>query len=235
MSLSRDTRFITEPIEIPEHLLGEGLVFFRSPQTRRSLIALAQSLGNIVPHRDSDPDGITVIEDRAQSQLEYRGLTNLALDPHTDRSSEERPPRLILNYCTLAASEGGEVVLADARAVYDILTHTQPRVISLLERPDAVGFSDGSKTLVAPVFSRDSSGRVRVRFKFDSSLVANDDTWWALKHFKATIEEHSLQIPLHQGEGYIVDNSWWLHGRRQFSGSRQVLRLHIQSLDDQSL
>lgn len=232
MSLSRDTRFVTEPFEIPDELRAEGLVFFRSPQTRRSLIALAQSLGQIVPHRDSDSDGITVIEDRAKSQLEYRGLTNLALDLHTDRSSEELPPRLILNYCTFAAADGGEVVLADARTAYDILSRTQPRVISLLEQPDAVGFSDGSKTLVAPVLSRDESGRMRVRFKFDSSLVANEDTWWALKHFKAVTDEHSLHISLRQGEGYVIDNSWWLHGRRQFSGNRQVLRLHIQPIDD---
>eukprot|EP00873_Tetraselmis_striata_P026110 jgi/Tetstr1/446374/TSEL_033916.t1 len=39
------------------------------------------------------------------------------------------------------------------------------------------------------------------------------------------VDAMTVQLHLKRGQGYIVDNHWWLHGRTRFDGPREVIRI----------
>jgi alpha-ketoglutarate-dependent taurine dioxygenase len=41
-------------------------------------------------------------------------------------------------------------------------------------------------------------------------------------HLGATIDRHAVELNLSAGQGYVLDNHRWLHGRRAFTGHRVV-------------
>jgi alpha-ketoglutarate-dependent taurine dioxygenase len=46
-----------------------------------------------------------------------------------------------------------------------------------------------------------------------------------LGRFDDLAAKHSFSIKLSAGEGYVINNRRWLHGRKEFSGEREFLRL----------
>jgi hypothetical protein len=56
------------------------------------------------------------------------GFSRKTLDLHTDCSAVSAPPDLIVNYCSQAASTGGETLLVDMKEVYEELLQGWPGV-----------------------------------------------------------------------------------------------------------
>lgn len=91
---------------IAARLTEDGFVRFDGIRTRTQLVTLSASLGAIIAHRDSDSDGITTLENRAElgRRLGFAGFGTLP--PHTDGSGEINPPALLLLVCTKAHRVG---------------------------------------------------------------------------------------------------------------------------------
>jgi hypothetical protein len=69
-------------------LRADGLATFGGVADRAALVAAAGWLMDIYPHRDSGPDGVTVIAGRGDGlRPGLAGFTSAELRPHTDRSS----------------------------------------------------------------------------------------------------------------------------------------------------
>ncbi|WP_309112798.1 TauD/TfdA family dioxygenase [Saccharothrix sp.] len=47
---------------------------------------------------------------------------------------------------------------------------------------------------------------------------------------RAAIDQHVTDLDLSAGQGYILDNHRWLHGRRAFTGHRVVHRVNANPL-----
>jgi hypothetical protein len=51
----------------------------------------------------------------------------------------------------------------------------------------------------------------------------------------AAIERHTHTFDLSPGQGYVVDNHRWLHGRDAYHGPRALYRLHGEPLPELGL
>lgn len=169
-------------------------------------------------HRDSDDRGWTNITPRSsQRKAGYAGFSREPLALHTDCSSWTTPPRLLATLCVCAPHLGGEALLADMHQVLRLL---DPNDRELL-RTTPIRF--GSERFIAFVVSG-GAGELAIRYR-DDALVDPTSLGSAWDRLRDAIDSCTQVVPMSPGDGYIIDNYRWLHGRRGFDGNRSVLRL----------
>lgn len=126
-----------------DRLAGHGLVTFDRIFGRDRALTLMRSFATVLQHRDSDPDGVTVLtasEPLARVRSGFAGFTSQELTPHTDGSSLPRPPTLVMLHCAVPAGEGGTTEAIDGRELYDSLVAEAPQVLRELLMPRSVLF-----------------------------------------------------------------------------------------------
>jgi len=189
------------------------------------LLRLAYSIAAIVPHRDGDAAGLTTIADvGGQVRSGFAGFSACALNPHTDRSGIAHPPALLMMACGQPASSGGECVVIDGKAVYDDLVESHPQAAKALSAPRSVLFG-GAAGCLGSVFSN-SGGRITIRLRLDDLAQFSPETTRWLPVLRVAIDRHATMFRLNAGQGYVLDNHRWLHGRRAFIGQRVMYRVN---------
>jgi alpha-ketoglutarate-dependent taurine dioxygenase len=225
MVLDPVERFV-EMDEIPAALADCGLALLDGITDSACLQRLAHSIATVVPHRDSGPDGVTVIADLGGEFVRrgFAGFSALALNPHTDRSGVSHPPGLLLTSCRQAAQIGGECVAVDGRAVYDDLAQSEPDALRVFRKPRSVLFG-GAAGYLGSIFTDIEDGRVAIRLRLDELAQFSPEVSRWLPTLLDAIDRHAVTFTLHPGQGYILDNHRWLHGRRAFVGQRVLYRV----------
>ena len=209
-------------------LATHGIATISGIVDRHAALALAWSVGMVVPHRDADAAGVTVLAGTEPApQPGYAGLSRRQLTPHTDGTALTRPPTLVMLVCAQPAPSGGEALLVDGRAVHAALQEHAPEAAGPLTRPDAARFGSSPGRL-SPVFELAPTGRVVVRFRDDDLAVFSPRTHAALPVLRRLIADHTIVLPLKAGQGYLVQNGWWLHGRTRFDGQRLAWRILVE-------
>jgi alpha-ketoglutarate-dependent taurine dioxygenase len=206
-------------------LRERGLVTLDGLDSRAAVLELAARYLDVAPHRDSDPDGLTVIHNTHQhtSRPGFAGLGSGSLAPHTERSGTPFPPRLMLVACARPAEEGGANLLTDGHKVYADLALSHPDAVEALSE-DSAGFFGGQDGVLAPVFRHTCDQRVTVRLRLDELV-----RWHPLvtRHIRALTEalaRHQQPLLLDAGDAFLLDNSRWLHARTAFTGPRRLYR-----------
>jgi hypothetical protein len=196
-----------------------------------TLLTVARSIGAVVPHRDSRPDGVTVLEDRGadRAHVGFAGFGHHELVPHTDRSSVERPPGLLLMACGRTAEHGGECVAVDGAAVYQDLSENEPDALEALTAPRSALFG-GAAGYLGAVFTPQPNALVAIRLRLDGLARFSPTAVQWLPALRSTIDRHLTVVPLRAGQGYALNNSRWLHGRRAFTGDRVLYRVTADPL-----
>ncbi|MBF6412881.1 TauD/TfdA family dioxygenase [Nocardia cyriacigeorgica] len=209
-------------------LAADGLARFDRISTRAQLVTLGASLGRIIPHRDSDDDGITTLENRAgfAQRLGFEGFGNGALPPHTDRSGVLEPPALLLVVCGRKSTTGGECVAIDGRAVYADLAMSKPEAIQALSQPRTALFGGASGHL-GSIFEQGQGSRIRVRYRSDGLVKYSPEITRWLPALNEAIDRHTIRFGLEPGQGYVLHNHRCLHGRAAFTGNRVMYRLSL--------
>jgi hypothetical protein len=211
--------------KIAGRLRDTGLVTVDGLASRIAVLAFATRFMNLVPHRDSDSDGLTTIRDtrRHAHRAGFAGFGNGPLDPHTERSGTPNPPRLMLLVCGQAAETGGECLLTDGQAVHcDVFTGEREAGGALAQpRTAFFGAGDGHAT---QVFTVHDDLRVSVRLRFDGLARWNPIVQPYLPRLRAAAGRHQVRLDLAPGQGYLLDNERWLHARRAFTGDRLFWR-----------
>ena len=206
-------------------LARTGLALIDAMPGPAQMIALTHVLGaTLVPHRDSGPDGVTVIEDRAARGTAFAGFTRSPLAPHTDRSGAAEPPDLVMTVCGSEPTSGGESILVDGRAVYLDLAENDPAALRGLSarRSALFGGADGH---LSSVFAEGEGGIVSFRFRLDALARFGPAAAPHIPALRAAIDRHARAAPVQVGAGYVLDNRRWLHGRRAYEGPRLVYRV----------
>lgn len=202
-----------------------GLVTLDGLTSRNAVLAVANRIMNLVPHRDSESDGLTTIRDtrRHTHRAGFAGFGNGDLDPHTERSGTPDPPRLMLLVCGQAAVAGGESLLTDGQAVHTGLFTGGREAGPALAQPRTAffGAGDGHAT---QVFTVHPDQRVSVRLRLDGLARWSPIVQPYVPQLRAAAVRHQIPLPLAPGQGYLIDNERWLHGRRAFTGSRLCWR-----------
>jgi alpha-ketoglutarate-dependent taurine dioxygenase len=208
-----------------------GLVLLDGVADADVLLTVARSVATVVPHRDSRSDGVTILADRGVDTAcrGFAGFGRQELVPHTDRSSVERPPRLLMMACAQAADQGGECIVVDGAAVYGDLAENEPDALEALSAPRSALFG-GAAGYLGSVFAVQPDGRVSVRLRLDELARFSPDVAQWRAALRSTIDRHATTVPLRAGEGYVLDNSRWLHGRRAFTGNRVHYRITADPL-----
>jgi hypothetical protein len=208
-----------------------GFVLLEGVAEADALVAVARSIATVVPHRDSRPDGVTLLADHGGSadRSGLAGFGRQELVPHTDRSSIEHPPALLMMACAQAGEQGGECVVVDGAAVYDDLAENEPEALRALSAPRSALFG-GAAGYLGSVFTVQMDGRIAIRLRLDELARFSPDVARWRATLSTTIDRHATAVPLCAGEGYVLNNSRWLHGRRAFIGSRVHYRVTADPL-----
>lgn len=189
------------------------------------LYAARRMMSGLWPHRDADPDGLTVIRDtgRHAGRVGLIGLGRGGLGLHTESAQQPRPPRLLLLACARAGDSGGESLLVDGRAVLAELAAFHPAALEALaaQRAAFFGGADGRFT---PVLEQLPGGRWRLQLRQDSSPGSHAAAEVHLPALRLVIDRHASRLRLAAGQGILLDNHRFLHGRTAFRGERLLLR-----------
>lgn len=219
---------------ICDDLRRSGLALIHGRGGGQELVRLGRQLGEIVPHRDSGDGGVTIIEDRGAHQPGLDGFTQLALRPHTDRSSLVSPPALVITLCANESTTGGSALLVDGRAVYDEMATERASSIEVLSSARTVMFG-GADGYLGSIFSRLPTGRLAIRYRDDSMVRFSPRLTPHLGPLRHAIQRNIVRLPMNAGVGYVVDNLRWLHGREAYQGQRCILRIlvdpHTSTID----
>ncbi|OLF06239.1 hypothetical protein BLA60_33055 [Actinophytocola xinjiangensis] len=211
--------------ELAPALAQQGLVLIDDLRGGNDLLRLARSLTTVTPHRDSDAAGLTTITDvGGPVRRGFAGFSACALNPHTDRSGVANPPGLLMMSCGQPANLGGECVVIDGKAVYDELAQTCSRALRALGGPRSVLFG-GAAGYLGSIFTR-VGDRITIRLRLDDLARFSPEVTRWLPILRATIDRHAVMFGLDAGQGYVLDNCRWLHGRRAFSGQRVMYRVN---------
>ncbi|MFJ1795358.1 TauD/TfdA family dioxygenase [Kitasatospora griseola] len=193
---------------------------------RDDVLALAAELMEVWPHRDGDPDGLTMIRDtgsRHSGRAGFAGLGRGEVLPHTERSPLPDPPRVMLLVCARPGDSGGENLLVDGRAVLADLAGHHPAALEALSAPRAALFG-GSDGHFAPVLALLPTGRWRIRLRQDDLARFSPQAQAHLPVLRAAIDRHALRLRLAPGQALVLDNHRVLHARSAFTGERLMIR-----------
>jgi Taurine catabolism dioxygenase TauD, TfdA family len=205
-------------------LREHGLVTFTGITDRTTLANAACALMSIRPHRDAGPDGVTVITDTRTRDPGYAAFTDAELIPHTDGTSLPDPPGLLLLACQQPASQGGTTLLADAARITATLAGQHPAALQALSAPRAAYFGAAGGYL-GPVCEPAGPGRARIRLRLDDLAMFSADATPVIPLLRAAITQHLHTVQLRAGQGLLVSNTRWLHGRDRYTGPRVMLRI----------
>jgi hypothetical protein len=211
---------------IADQLATHGIGLFSGSQGSGDLVRLARSLMTVRTHRDSDAEGITIITPRRRvgPVTSVVGFTDRELHPHTEGSAVEQPCRLLMLACDLPAATGGLVRLVDGSDVYQEIAERDPAMLNALSTARSAYFGSGSGHLGA-VFEVSRGGRVRIRLRLDELVRFAPSLERYVDKLRAIVREHTQEICMRGGEGYVLANDRWMHGRTRFTGTRRMLRI----------
>jgi hypothetical protein len=205
--------------------LGQrGLAAITGINGHAELVALSLQLMTIRPHRDAGRDGVTVIASTQAEESGYAGFTDAELIPHTDGSGVPDPPGLLLLACQQPADEGGRTRVADGASIVSTLAQHHPAALRALSAPRAAFFGTAGAHLGA-VLEPAGPGRTRIRLRLDDLAWFSADAADAVTLLRTVIACHTQTFRLRAGEGLLLSNTRWLHGRDSFYGRRVMLRI----------
>jgi hypothetical protein len=223
------TRFdLREPesaSRVADALRRQGIAMFSGLIDRAALLRAGRSLMTIRIHRDSDREGVTTIERRFSRAIgSISGFTDRELVPHTEGSAVAEPPRILMLACVRRPRSGGQVVLVDGYGLYREIAESDRAMLDALCAPRSAYLGGGSGHL-GSVFEDQGGHRVAVRLRFDDLIRFSPAVSLYAGRLREFVRLRAITFDLAIGEGYVLLNDRWLHGRHRFVGDRTMLRL----------
>ena len=122
-----------------------------------------------------------------------------------------------------AADEGGSTRVVDGARVIRALADQHPASLGPLSAPQAAFFGQQAPTRRPAGTSRARQDRIRLRL--DDLAWFSTQTAGAIPLLRTAIAAHTQTFRLREGEGLLLSNTRWLHGRDNFVGHRSMLRI----------
>jgi hypothetical protein len=206
---------------VGDYVARDGLVMIRQGSVE-GVRALLAGWTEPVRHPHDREAGLTIVTPQPTPDG-FEGLTGFTrarLAPHTDRSLQPEPPSLLAAVMISPAVSGGHALLVDGAQVLAGLrrSFTHATIGNLRLQP-----ADGNAVPVVLA----SNGLARIRFRDDRIAVpasASDDQQ-VVDALRDLVAAATTSVRLGPGDGYIVHNHRYLHGRSSFAGDRRLGRM----------
>ena len=185
-------------------------------------------------HTDSQESLTTQID--AKQSFDYkrgqRGFSNCSLAPHSDQLLRSPPIRYLGSLFAKPAKIGGSSTFVDMKLVYQKMASSFPEYLDDLFDPDTLVHRFDDIYTSVPVFSKSASNYVVSRVRFDELNYVSFSKLQAVQKLHDIVDEFTVSIDLKQNQGFIVDNTRWLHGRQELFGARSAERFLIAANTD---
>ncbi|KAI1332430.1 hypothetical protein F5Y16DRAFT_394502 [Xylariaceae sp. FL0255] len=207
---------------VRKEFLYAGIVLVENCE-EQSLIQLAQHLGEPVQPRNETTSGTCVSNIRCAPGLEGKGYSSEELFFHTDRSGWSHPPKILTTAMKTASGDGGHSLFADGRSMITYLREHEPELYEIVTSAKHSSFkAEDGKFVPRPIFDT-ATGILRLRL--DDGIQLSAALTDAFPTLRNAIYKYAFSVSLAEGQGYVLDNHRFLHGRTAFSGAREVLRI----------
>ncbi|OXA59769.1 probable gamma-butyrobetaine dioxygenase [Folsomia candida] len=205
-----------------EEISKRGIVLVRNIKSEQSLTEISKHFGQVFNPRHGSPNGVANIH--PDHTLEGKGYTRTALLLHTDRSGMDNPPRFLITTVKKQSESGGHSTFVNGKHLQAQILSEDPKLFQLLRDSRMTQFQQEDRSFKClPMFY----GESKIRCRFDDGIYFNHSLAEKLPHLMRHLAKLQVRVAFKEGEGYILDNHWWLHGRDGFNGDREVLRLLI--------
>ncbi|GAB4106570.1 hypothetical protein GCM10028790_55890 [Micromonospora taraxaci] len=209
------------PDLVPGALAHDGVVLIRQGSVAE-VRALLDRWTAPADHPHQVADGLTVIAPRLRTDEDDNeaGFTDLALSPHTDRSLHAQPPSVLATLMLTPAKAGGSATLVDGARVLALVRQCAGDTeIAGLRLRTATGRP-------GPAVIEIGVGHARIRYRDDrvAGPYSTDGRTDLVVTFRRLIAETAQTLRLGAGDGYLVHNHRFLHGRTAFTGDRSLVR-----------
>ncbi|MFF0318810.1 hypothetical protein ACFYPH_29730 [Micromonospora sp. NPDC005252] len=209
------------PDLVPGALARDGVVLIRQGSIAE-VKTLLDRWAVPVDHPHQVADGLTVIEPRLRTDEDDNkaGFTALALSPHTDRSLHAQPPSVLATLMlTPARARGGATLVDGVRVLSLVRQHAGDTEIAGLRLRTATGRP-------GPAVVEIGAGHARIRYRDDriAGPYSTDGRTDLVVAIRSLIAETAQTLHLGAGDGYLVHNHRFLHGRTAFTGDRSLVR-----------
>ena len=204
------------------------------PQSfKTELAALQQYFGNIIYHKRSNSNGISLIKPMLGFP-DYTGTTNIATELHTDGAcSSKPPPKVVILQCETPSYLGGESLLLSCKLLYEHLTKCIPKKdLDALFHPNAFTITRDQQTSKRAVFYYENN-RIFTIFRGNNTahIQPLPEAETAFEAIKSLTQDKNkiLQFKLKKHQILVIDNTSVMHGRTQFpeDSTRKLNRLFL--------
>ncbi|WP_377511345.1 TauD/TfdA family dioxygenase [Micromonospora vulcania] len=209
------------PDLLPATLARDGVVLIEQG-TVAEVRALLDRWTVPVDHPHQVADGLTVIAPRVRSDVSDNeaGFTDLPLSPHTDRSLHVQPPSVLATLMLAPATTGGVTTLVDgARLLMLVRQRAEDAAVARLRLRTTIGQPGPPVVEFIP-------GHARIRYRDDriAGPHSPDGRTDLVAEVRRLTSETTRYLHLSVGDGYLVHNHRFLHGRTAFTGDRRLVR-----------
>jgi alpha-ketoglutarate-dependent taurine dioxygenase len=211
--------------DLEDRLRGSGGLLTFQCHDEDVVLRAAQGVGEVMLHPDSDDRGITPIR-LTEGRMDV-GLTAGELMAHTDRPATEMPPRYLLLWCKRAAEDGGETVVYRGSDVVRYLEEHDTATLEALTSSQAAIFRTAQFEHVGPIIRIENGQVVEVRLRFDRLIHFSWNVARCMPAFLVALESVARRFALQPGQGYMLDNRIWFHGRASYTGEREMSRIMV--------
>lgn len=205
---------------------------------RKSLLELRKIFGSTVPHKRSEEDGITVIQNNSQTS-NYLSETHHSHPPHTGGTANSSIPRVIAVYCEIPSRQGGVSQIVSGKAIFQHLLINNYKGLVNLCKDQAMTVKRGEEKATRAIFKY-LDQKIQISFRNDdvASTKIKPDAQQAFNMICNFIEKPNniVQFALKPNQIYIVDNTAILHGRTKYNPKfhRRLLRLNMNGESEYS-
>lgn len=209
------------PELLPGTLARDGVVLIQQGSVAE-VGALLHGWTVPVDHPHQLVEGFTFITPRARPDVadNEAGFTDLPLSPHTDRSLHVQQPSVLATLMLAPARAGGSATLVDGAQVLTMLRHwAEDTAIASLRLRTTTGHP-------GPPVIGFTPGYARIRYRDDriAHPHSTDGHTDLVADLRRLITAAARSRHLGAGDGYLLHNHRFLHGRTAFTGDRSLAR-----------
>ncbi|KAL4888253.1 Clavaminate synthase-like protein [Aspergillus ambiguus] len=209
---------------IRERLFRTGIAFIRDSGID-SLVMLGTNLGTVIRPRNEQHPGTGISNIRYAPSLRGKGYSSEELFLHTDRSGWDQPPRVLISTLQKKSKVGGESIFVDTKLVIQTIKNQNPSLYSFITSSKHTSFrTEDGNFVLRPIYDEQSD---LFRFRFDDGIQFSASVILRVSELLEVMSRCAFHVSLEPGQGYVVDNHRFLHGRTAFTGSRELLRVLV--------